>query len=60
MFKKGQVVAVREPFEDDPEFIKIAGILGKKVVPTNNENDPRIWYREDELRPLTREEIEGE
>jgi hypothetical protein len=58
MFKKGQVVAIKDPFEDDPEFIKIAGIVGKKIIPAN-ENDPRIWYREDELRPLTKEEIEG-
>lgn len=59
MFKVKQVVAIKEPVYDDPEYIQIAALVGTRIIPTNADGDPRIFYREDELRPLTQEEIEG-
>lgn len=58
MFKKGQVVALKEPFVDEPDYFKIAGIVGEKIIPVG-ENDPRIFYQVRDIRPLTQEEIEG-
>jgi hypothetical protein len=59
MFKKGQVVALKHPWseEQEPEFFKIAAVVGKKIIPENGDNDPRIFYTEDQLRPLTKEEV---
>lgn len=61
MFKVNQVVALTNQHEDEPEYSRIVRINGSKIYLSwfQDENDPRLFYTEDELRPLTKEEIEG-
>ncbi len=61
MFKQGQVVALKLDFRDVPQYQKIVRIVGLKYYLSEDEsNDPRLYYVEDEIRPLTQREIEGD
>ena len=64
MFKKGQVVALdinsEEIMESQSQYQKIVRIVGDKVyLSEDDSNDPRLFYYIQEIRPLTKEEIEG-
>jgi len=74
MFKKGQVVAIKSKDylldltivaqyqRIDRIMPPVPGTLGTTryyLSEDAHENDPRLFYSEDQLRPLTKQEIEG-
>lgn len=66
MFKKGQVVAIKLHFGDTSQYQRIVrivpgipGVTTRVYLSEDDANDPRLFYSDAEIRPLTKEEIEG-